>query len=70
MVASETTNVTPIPPMTRMECAVGQLASRGKLGFALSGLVATAFIFGGPAAWAAEPKAEAKAEAKSESKDA
>jgi len=68
MVASETTNVTPIPPLTRMACAVGQQASRGKLGFALSGLIATAFVFSGPAAWAAEPKPEAKAEAKSEAK--
>ena len=68
MVASDTTNVTPMPLLTRMACAVGQQASRGKLGFALSGLIATAFIFGGPAAWAAEAKAEAKPEAKSEAK--
>jgi len=64
MVASDTTNVNLTPPLTPIAFAVGQRASRGKLGLALSGLVASAMMFGGAAAWASEPKAEAKSEAK------
>jgi len=53
-----------------MACALSQQGNRCRFGLVLSGLVATAVVFGSPAVGAAEPKAEPKAEAKSESKDA
>ena len=68
MVASNT-NVTLMPPPTRRGSPIGQRAARCNFGFAVSGLVAAAFIFGGTVAWA-ESKAEVKPDTKAEPKDA
>ena len=70
MVASNTMNETLTTSLTQMACPIGRRTSRCNFGLALSGLVATGFIFGGPAAWAAEPKTEVKSETKAESRDA
>lgn len=69
MVASETTNVILTTPSIQVPYGGRELSSRGRFGFALSGLVTAAFILGGAPAWAAEAKSEPKAEPKTEAKD-